>query len=572
MFRILVSTIATGLAVASVVATAAPAAQTPVARTSGGVRVTLAPQLSSTGTQEFLGRLIVVFSRESTPEPRLGIKFTGNQIFGADVTGLAPGKSVVVGAEARGYPIASLTLLPTGDYFVQAVLVRYAEVTRADGHRIRVPAHPTRDSIALQEGNLYSDVERVHIAKGVPPTVQLKLMHVMAEPAPPADTEWLRTVRIKSEILSKFWGMPIYLGARVLLPAGFAEHPQQRYPIVYLLNHGEQPFGFDPDPKTGNEDWLGEGSNVQTGYEFYQTWKSADMPRFVVASIYEASPYWLEAYAVDSANNGPYGQALTEELLPYLEKQFRALDKPYARIVEGASTGGWETLALQLHYPDYFGGAWVYNPDPISFHHWQLIDIYQDTNAHRVRVGGWQEQDRPYRRTVDGQVVATVPEMDRFETAMGSHGRGDSQLDIWFATYGPVGADGYPVPLWDRESGTIHPEVARYMRDHGYDLTAYLDSHWDTLHGPLSGKINIINGEMDNYYLNLAVYDFEAMVRRHGDEHFARFVYGRPRKGHNWHHVSFSEMLREMAVHIHRNAPAGEDDRWWAQSGAAARQ
>jgi len=218
---------------------------------------------------------------------------------------------------------------------------------------------------------------------------------------------------------------------------------------------------------------------------------------------------------------------------------------------------------LQLHYPSYFGGAWVYNPDPISFHHWQLIDIYQDTNAHRARIGGWQEQDRPYRRTVDGQVVATVSEMDQFERVMGSHGRGDSQLDIWFATYGPVGADGYPVPLWDKQTGAIHPEVARYMRDHGYDLTAYLDSNWDRLHSALSGKIHLINGDMDNYYLNLAVYDFQEMIQRHGDEQFARFVFGRPRKGHNWHHVNFSDMLREMAVQIRGNAPAGEDARWW---------
>jgi len=540
---------ASGIAVAG-------AAQSPF------VTVKLDPQTHVNASENLSGRLIVAFSHSATTEPRAGIRFTGEQIFGRDVSDLKAGSQVSIGKDSLGYPVSSIAGLASGDYFVQALLIRYDEVTRSDGHRIRVPIRPMREDVTLQEGNLYSEVKKVHVEKGKPFAARLELTRVVDPPAAPADTEWLKTVRIKSEILSKFWGMPVYLGARILLPLGFAEHPQQRYPIAYLFNHGDQPFGFDPDPATGSSDWLGEGANVQTGYEFYRTWKSTDMPRFVVASVYEASPYWMEAYAVDSANNGPYGQALTQELMPYIEREFRAIGKPYARMVEGASTGGWESLSLQLHYPTYFGGAWVYNPDPISFRHWQLIDIYHDSNAHQAQVGRWQEKDRPYRRTVDGQVVATVKEMDQFERVMGSHGRGSSQLDIWFATYGPVGDDGYPVPLWDKQTGRIHPEVAQYMRDHGYDLTAYVDANWDELQAALRGKINIINGEMDNYYLNLAVYDFEEVIRRRGGDDFARLVYGRPRKGHNWHHKDFSQMLREMAAHIAKHAPAGEPDEW----------
>ena len=189
----------------------------------------------------------------------------------------------------------------------------------------------------------------------------------------PKDTEWLRHVRIKSKLLSDFWGTPIYLGATALVPKDFDRHPQAKYPTLYAQSQ-ERTGAVLLQSRScqSRKVTLGlRAHNVQTGYEFYQSWTSEGFPRFVVIVMEQSSPYFLEAYSVDSANHGPYGKAITEELIPYLEKKFRLIPKSYARIVEGASTGGWESLALQLKYPDFFGGAWVFNPDPIDFTHYQ---------------------------------------------------------------------------------------------------------------------------------------------------------------------------------------------------------
>jgi hypothetical protein len=331
------------------------------------------------------------------------------------------------------------------------------------------------------------------------------------------------------------------------------------------MSHGERPFWFNPDPASEAGDRAeAEAGNVDTGYGFYKKWTSDGYPRFLAAALYQASPYFLEAYSVDSANNGPYGEAITKELIPYIEKTYRGIGKPYGRIVEGASTGGWETLAMQVKYPDYFGGAWVFNPDPISFKHYQLLNIYKDDNAFCAPMSKWICQERPFRRTVEGQWTLTQRQLSRLEEVMGTHGRSAYQLEIWEATYGPVGADGYPVPLWDKLTGKVNHDVANYMRDHGYDLTEYVRQNFATLGPKIDGKLNFISGEMDNFFLNQGVYDFEDMIHETAPADFhISFTYGRPKKGHGWHAVPFSEMIRQMAAHVKATAPAGEDVSQW---------
>ena len=384
---------------------------------------------------------------------------------------------------------------------------------------------------------------------------------------PPAeelrDTPWLRHVRIKSKLLSDFWGTPVYLGASALLPRDYDKHPDVRYPTIYAQSQeATAPFYFNPDPASQEQELGLKEGNVQTGYEFYQSWIADGFPRFVVIVMEQSSPYFLEAYSVDSANNGPYGQAITQELIPYLEKTFRLIPKSYARIVEGASTGGWEALALQLKYPDLFGGAWVFNPDPIDFHHYLLTNIYEDENAFSVQMSRFMSIERPFRRTVEGQVTHTMRDIARLEAVMGSKGRSGYQLDGWHSVHGPVGPDGYPVPLFDKRTGVIDKKVVEYMRENGYDLTEYTRRNWATLGPKLVGKLNFFSGEMDNFHLNLAVYDFEAMLAQTSNPHYAgRFEYGRPKKGHSWHLTDFAEMIREMAAHVRKSAPPGENTR-----------
>lgn len=516
---------------------------------------------ASVEREALTGRVILVVAPDGEAEPRQTISLNGPPIFGMDVEDLRPGQSVRIGTDADSYPLESLSQLPDGDYHLQAVLVRYTEVTRADGHTIDVPISHRRVFAAAMPGNLYSVPVRVRVAADDDTVVALSLDQVIAPLPELEDTPWIRRVRIRSDILSDFWGVPMYLGASVLIPRGFDADAGARYPAIYVFGHGDTPFGFNPDPDSHAPGVArARDANVETGYEFFQAWTSDDFPRVVAITLEHPSPYFVESYAVNSANNGPYGDAITRELIPYLEREFRLIPAPHARIVEGASTGGWEALALQLTYPEIFGGAWVFNPDPISFDHYQLIDIYDDTNMFTTPVNAWMTAERPFRRTREGQPVLSVREIAAFEAVLGSRGRSGYQLDIWQATHGPVGEDGYPALLFDKQTGQIDPEVATYMRAQGYDLTARLRDNWEALSPLVAGKLNLFAGEMDDFYLNLGVYEFEDMVRELGGPDYPiRFEYGRPMKGHNWHHTDWAGVVREMAEHVEANAPEGEE-------------
>lgn len=518
------------------------------------------------------GRLIVSILKSDAVEPRLAIAASapssgaseGPALLAVDVQGLAPGAAAIVDARADSHPI-ELRELPAGDYNVQALLVRYTQARRSDGHTIWVPIADRYVPAMSLPGNLYSKPRKLHIDPARAASIELSLTEKIGPLEEPQDSEWVRHVRIKSEALSRFWGVPMYIRAHVLLPKDFATRPQARYPAVYVFGHRPTPFSFNTDPAS-HERALASArdGNTETGYEFYQSWSSAGFPRVVGILLEHPSPYFVESYAINSANNGPYGDAITREVIPFLEKQFRLIAQPYARIVEGASTGGWESLALQLHYPDFFGGAWVFNPDPIDFTRYQLSDIYQDENMFSVPASPWRRAERPFRRTREGQPVASMRDLARFEAVLGSKGRSGYQLDIWQATHGPVGADGYPAALFDKRSGAIDRNVVEYMRAHGYDLSEYTRRNWAALAPKLRGKLNFFAGEMDDFYLNVAVYNYQAMLAEvAGSDYPARFEYGRPKKGHNWHHTNWAGVVREMAEHIKRNMPSGADAGLW---------
>jgi hypothetical protein len=530
-----------------------------------GAEVTFAVTLPAAEQGPITGRLIVITARKPSPEPRLAFGFNGPPAFGMDVEGLKPGETVVVDAKSDGYPFG-LGELPAGDYEVQALLVRYTQAKRADGHTIWVPFSDTRAQAPRFPGNLFSKPLRARLDSANTSPVTLELTEKIPSVKPPADTPWIKQVRIKSQILSDFWGLPMTIGAEVLLPKGFAENPNSRYPAIYTFGHFGGSFSFNTNQASDTQGARAAAAdgNLETGYQFAQKWMSDGFPRVVGISLVTPGPYFLESYALNSANNGPWGDAIIKELIPHLEKTFRLIAEPYGRIVEGASTGGWEALALQLHYPEHFGGAWIFNPDPIDFTRYQLVDIYKDENMFTVRPNEWIVKERPFRRTREGQMLVSLREMAALEAVMGSKGRSYYQLDIWQATHGPVGADGYPVALFDKKTGVINRDVAAYMRAKGYDLSAFARDNWPRLGPLLRGKLNFFAGEMDDFYLNLAVYKFQEMVREVGGADYPiRFEYGRPRKGHNWHHTDWAGVVREVAAYVRKIAPPGAPISQW---------
>jgi hypothetical protein len=526
------------------------------------------------------GRLFLLVTRDSTPEPReiAGGFSTNVTMYASDVSGLRPGQLAIITDSTPGYPLASLHDIAAGDYWVQSVLNVYTEFHRADGHTIW--AHMDQwegQQFDRAPGNLVSAPQRVHLDPAAGYRINVALSRVLPAVTLPPDTKWVKHVKIESPMLTKFWGHPIFLGATVLLPKGYDEHPTAHYPTIYQQGHFNlrPPLGFNTDsqPTPPQIVAMMRGYNMEPGNVFYHDWDGAGFPRMIAVTFQHPTPYFDDSYAVNSANNGPYGDAILQELIPYLESHFRMIPKPYARVLTGGSTGGWESIALQIYHPDFFGGTWTLYPDPVDFRHYDLVDAYADTNAFTVGESGgqifspvspWFHPERIIMRGNDGQPFMTERQFSAMEDVLGSHGRSAQQFEAWDAVYGPVGSDGYPTPLWDKRTGHIDHTVAAYMRDHGFDLRAYLGAHWATVGPQLVDKLHVDVGDMDNFYLNLAVYDMQAFLDSTTAPHVPGvFNYGRPEKGHGWQHTTNAAIVREMAAAIKRHAPAGENVQQW---------
>lgn len=457
------------------------------------------------------GRVLLIISKDSRTEPRFTISSDSaysQQLFGMDVNGLAPGQDAVVDSSVLGYPLDSLKDFPAGDYNVQAVLNIYETFHRADGFTLKLPMdHGEGQQWNSKPGNLYSKPERFHLDPSSRGDVRLRLTEVIAPIEPPADTDYVKHLRITSPLLTKFWGRPMELGAIVLLPAGWSDHPSAHYPLVVYQGHFSYDFetgvGFRSEPPAPGLRGYAR-TRAEYDYKFYQDWVSGRLPRVIVLVIQHPNPYYDDSYAVDSANLGPYGAAITQELIPEVERRFRGIGQGWARTLYGGSTGGWEALADQVFYPDYFNGAWVFCPDPVDFHAFQIVNVYDDKNAFWLDAP-FARVPRPFSRKTDGTVLSTADSATQYELVLGTHGRSTDQLDIWQAVFSPVGPDGYPAPIWDPRTGVIDHQVAAYWRDH-YDLDAIMQRDWKTLGPKLVGKLHFTVGDMDTYYLNLAVH------------------------------------------------------------------
>ncbi len=526
---------------------------------------------ASAHSQPVTGRVFVMITPDNYPEPRFQVGFWGDSppFFGADVNQLKPGEIATVDSRTLGYPVRSLSGIPPGDYYVQALLNIYSECRRSDGHTVWVHLdHWEGQQFNGSPGNLYSRVEKIHIDPSRGYDVKLSVSRVIPPVKIPPDTRWVKRIKIQSAILSKFWGQPVFLGAVVLLPKGYDLHPGVRYPVIYEQGHFSlrPPFGFatHEQPVSARSQRLLKSYNIETGYDFSKAWTSDHFPRMIAVTFQHPTPYFDDSYAVNSANNGPYGDAIMKELIPYVETHFRIIRQSYARVLTGGSTGGWESLALQVKHPGFFGGTWTLYPDPVDFEHYQLVNIYSDPNAFFAPGHRWIQVPRPMMRDTNGQVEMTMQQMSQLEAVLGSHGRSGQQFEAWEAVYGPVGADGYPKPLWNKLTGQIDPAVASYMRDHGYDLAYYLQQNWSTLGPELKGKLHIYVGDMDSYYLNLAVYDLQNMLSHTTSPHDAgTFGFGRPEKGHGWEPVNQATLVEWMARYIASHAPAGDNTAAW---------
>jgi len=531
------------------------------------------------------GRVLLLLAKNNESEPRFQITYQNHTglIYGVDAMGKKPKGGVVIDGTVFGYPIESLDNIPAGEYWVQGLLHTYETFNLKTGHTVKLPMdNGEGQKWNRSPGNRYSIPKKIFLDPDKKKYVKITLDQVIPPIEPPEDTKYIKHIQMQSKLLTEFWGRPMYLGAHVLLPEGFDEHPEAKYPLMIFHGHYPHDFGSfrteppDPDlePKySARFDWEGYNKTVQEyDYQFYKEWTSPGFPRVLVIEIQHQNPYYDDSYAVNSANIGPYGDAITYELIPYIEEKFRGMGEGWARFLYGGSTGGWEALAAQIFYPEEYNGCFAACPDPIDFRAYCLVNIYENENAY-FKGGPFKRIEIPAHRNYLGKVNATVKDMNHVELALGTNSRSGDQWDIWQAVYSPMASDGYPKPIWDKKSGKIDKEVADYWKEN-YDLRYVLERDWAKIGPKLEGKIHIYCGDMDNYYLNNAVYLMEEFLEGTTDPYYNGEVDYGDRAEHCWNgdqtrpnalsRLRYNQMFIPKAVErMEKTAPSGADLKSW---------
>jgi hypothetical protein len=543
------------------------------------------------------GRLLLAISTDSAREPRLEISDGDDtqQLFGIDVHGLSATQPGVFDSRAFGYPRENLAYIRPGDYWVQAILHPYETYHLSNGHAVELPPdHGEGQQWSRAPGSPMSRPRKVHIDPRAGGELRIVLDTVVPPLEEVPDTRYVKHVRIQSERLTKFWGRPTFLSAIIVLPEGFDSHAAAHYPLAIYQGHfqrnppswrEEPPDSSLPVPDTakiahdcpnGSERDACDRRALmrlsqETYYDYYKRWTGPNYPRVILVTIQHANPYYDDSYAVNSENVGPYGDAITYELIPYIELHYRGLG-PWARALYGGSTGGWEALGVQVLYPDQYNGSYAACPDPIDFHQYTNFDIYSARNAY-YSMGPWRQTPRDGERDEYGDMLSTVEQQNLRELAEGTHSRSGGQWDIWEAVFSPTGADGYPRRIWDKRTGTIDSVTAAYWRDH-YDLVHIMQRDWATLGAKLQGKLHIYAGLSDSWFLNDAVYRaedfFKSTTNPHSD---AEIVYG-PRHEHCFtgdparpnsiSGLTFTQRtIPQMVAHWLATAPNGADTTSW---------
>jgi hypothetical protein len=510
---------------------------------TSGPRVEISVAKEARG-EAVTGMVYVAISRTNQRTPVEQAGPTGAPLFSTFVERLAPGAAATIDAADRGHPVASLRDLPAGEYWMQPFVNVYTEFKRADGRTVWLHMDQWEgQNWKRSPGNISGDPVKVTFDPRSREPIRLVANRVIPPITPPPDTGQVRRFRIQSEILTKWWGHPIYLGATVLLPKDYEAHPDVRYPVNYEQGHFS----------------LGAPGGFGRGGEFDAFWLAPGTPRFVYVTLQHPSPYYDDSYGVNSENNGPYGDAIMKELIPAVEQRFRIIREPWARMLSGGSTGGWIAVAHQVFYPDFYGGTFASCPDAVDFRYHQIVDIYKDANAYFID-HGWMKVDRPNQRQPDGNIRSMMKDENRYELVVGDRSRSGGQWDIWEATYSPVGPDGYPQRLWNKQTGEIDKAVAERWRR--YDLRHVIESTWSTLGPKIAHKLHIYMGDMDSYYLNNATELLNDFLKKADNPKFTGEIVFQRRAPHCWGPRG-AELMRKMVAHVERYAPAGSDLKSW---------
>lgn len=468
---------------------------------------------AAVSAQPYTGRVYVLTSRDESRAPRHAVDwFNPKPFFAQEVVDWQPGAPLSIDpAKCLGYP-GPLSELPAGTYYVQAV----------------IDLNGWGRSVINAPGNAYSDAVAVEHDPENPPRVSLRIQRTIPQRVL-KDTDDVKFVRIKSKLLSAFHQRNVYLQAAVGLPASYADEPARRYPTIYIIP------GFGGTIEMGR-------MMARLSVNLYQ---GAGLE---IVCVF-LDPEFRTGHHVfaDSANNGPVGAALVEELIPRLEKTVRLIPDTGARYVTGHSSGGWSSLWLQIAYPDTFGGVWSLAPDPVDFAAFQLVNIYDPKDNFYYEPDGALRASS--RKMANARIFAK--KFCRMEDVLGRGG----QMQSFEAVFSPRGADGAPRKLWDRKSGQLDAETAKAWEK--YDIRLVLERNWDRLGPKLAGKLHIICGDADTFYLERAVFRLRDTLAKLGSDAQVHIV---PGADHGLNMQVRQQVAREVAEQFRRYQSRSKPD------------
>jgi enterochelin esterase-like enzyme len=461
------------------------------------------------------GRLFIFISENPRGEPRFQlwpVSTMNNHIFARNYVDWKAGGILKIAAGSGLARTGSFDLgeVPEGEYKVQVLWDQDTEGSRFN-----------------TAGNLHSKVQSVNINKDKEIVIRLD------QEVPPlelADHKFVKLVDIRSDTLSSWWDRQVQLKASVLLPSGYFDHPEKHYPVRYNV------AGYGGRYNRVNQ-------QVKENSKFSQWWFSGEAPQVINVFLDGEGPFG-DPYQVDSENNGPYGYALIHELIPYIEDRYRGLGTAESRFVDGCSTGGWVSLALQIYYPDFFNGAFSYSPDAVEFENYQTINIYKDKNAFYNEWGN----PRPVARDITGDPIILMQQFIELENVQGpsnTYLNSGQQIGSHTAVYSPRAENGLPTPLFDHITGEIDHDVAEYWKK--YDLKIYLKENWEEIGPRLQGKIWIWMGDMDHFLLNPATRTLDEYLKNTTDPKSDAKIIFEPMQGHcaKFSHRDILEMIAD---------------------------
>lgn len=522
------------------------------------------------------GRIVLMFAPNGTdPLQDTDVTSSPNMIFGKNVYEFGPRETVIFSGGSNdstatgvfGWPNVSMSDIEPGTYSVQAFLTRYETVTRSDGSKVSL-RFPCGDGGLNVNGfgSLTTPMIDINIT-GSSQTVELIFKNTTAvedftgkeiggcNQGNYKDTEYLKHIKIRSKKLSKFWGRDMYVGANVVLPAGYnASDNNTYYPVIYNQGHWPADIGaYD----------YGDDSNFTAAWNAgiipaTNTTAERPAPQFILVTFRHEAPYYDDSYAVNTANLGPYGDAINEELIPHIEQTFHIIRAPYARVQDGGSTGGWESIANVIYRPELFGVCFSSYPDSLDFHRHQDIELYTAKNAYQRANGSYVPSIRTF---VNGtqKILATVAQENHWELTFGTASRSFNQWDVWNAVFGAQGYNGYPLEPWDKVTGEIYPEAVQYWKP--FDLSDYVVTNFNSsrnLGAALAGRIFIYVGTWDNYFLNEGVMEFQKRTDAVGGQGWANVTI-QPEKPHggNYRALNIWDYLELVEKWVKEHAPDG---------------